>query len=84
MSGQAKVKKDGKELASLGTGDCLGEMALIAGQRRVADVIADTDCILLKIGSAVLDNATDSVKYLFYKGFALMLVQRLSGVRPKQ
>lgn len=84
MSGQAKVKKDGKDLASLGTGDCLGEMALIAGQRRVADVIADTDCILLKIGSAVLDNATDSVKYLFFKGFALMLVQRLSGIRPKQ
>jgi serine/threonine protein kinase len=84
MSGQAKVKKDGKDIASLGTGDCLGEMALIGGQRRVADVIADTDCILLKIGSSLLDNTADSVKYLFFKSFALTLVQRLSRTRSKQ
>ena len=84
MSGQAKVKKDGKDVASLGTGDCLGEMALIGGQRRVADVIADTDCILLKIGSSVLDNTSDTVKYLFFKGFALTLVQRLSGIYSNQ
>jgi serine/threonine protein kinase len=84
MSGQAKVKKDGKDIASLGTGDCLGEMALIGGQRRVADVIADTDCILLKIGSSLLDNTSDSVKYLFFKSFALTLVQRLSRTRSKQ
>ncbi len=81
MSGQAKVRKDGRDIASLGTGDCLGEMALIGVQRRVADVTADTDCILLKISSSVLDNATDSVKYLFFKSFALTLVRRLSGIR---
>lgn len=84
MSGQAKVKKDGKDLANLRTGDCLGEMALIGFQRRIADVIADTDCILLKIGSSVLDNTSDAVKYLFFKGFAVTLVQRLSGIRSNQ
>jgi serine/threonine-protein kinase len=84
MSGQAKVRKDDRDIASLGTGDCLGEMSLIGGQSRVADVIADTDCILLKISSSVLDNASDSVKHLFYKSFAITLVRRLSGSSRKQ
>ncbi len=84
MSGQAKVRKDDRDIASLGTGDCLGEMSLIGGQSRIADVIADTDCILLKISSSVLDNASDSVKHIFYKSFAITLVRRLSGSSRKQ
>src|SRR4030042_6635649 len=34
MSGQAKVRKNGRDIASLGTGDCLGGMGLVGGQRR--------------------------------------------------
>lgn len=78
MSGKAIVKKNDKEIAIIDTGACIGEMALIGGQRRVADVIADTDCILLKISSMLLDNASDSLKHLFYKNFAITLVHRLS------
>jgi serine/threonine protein kinase len=79
MSGQAKVRKNEQDIACIGMGDCLGEMALIGGQTRSADVIADTDCILLKISSSLLDNASDSVKHLFFKNFAITLVHRLSG-----
>jgi len=81
MSGEAKVKKHNKDIACIGTGDCLGEMALIGGQTRVADVVADTDCVLLKISSSLLDNASDSVKHLFFKNFAITLVHRLSDSR---
>jgi serine/threonine-protein kinase len=84
MSGDAKVKISNEEIASIGTGDCLGEMALIGGQTRVADVVADTDCILLKISSSLLDNASDSVKHLFFKNFAITLVHRLSDYRKKE
>jgi len=77
-----KEKRD-KDIAYIGTGDCLGEMALIGGQTRVADVVADTDCVLLKISSSLLDNTSDSVKHLFFKNFAITLVHRLSGSYPK-
>lgn len=81
MSGKAKVKKNREEIASIETGDCLGEMALIGGQRRIADVVAETDCILLKISASLLDNASDSLKHLFFKNFAITLVHRLSAYR---
>jgi serine/threonine protein kinase len=78
MSGKAKVRKNGKDIASIGTGECFGEMACIGGQARVATVVADTDCIVMKISATLLDGASDSVKFLFFKNFAMTLVRRLS------
>ncbi|MBW2610295.1 MAG: protein kinase [Deltaproteobacteria bacterium] len=80
MSGKARVNKDKKDIAWISAGDCLGEMALIGCQVRMADVIADTDCVLMKIRATLLDNASDSVKYLFFKNFAITLVYRLSNI----
>ena len=79
MSGKAQVRKSSNIIASIKSGDCIGEMALIGSQRRIADVTADTDCILLKLNASLLDNATDSLKQLFFKNFAVTLVQRLSS-----
>ncbi len=83
VSGRAKVRKDGKDIASIGTGECFGEMACIGGQARVASVLADTDCIVMKISATLLDGASDSVKFLFFKNFAMTLVRRLSK-RPRE
>ena len=83
LSGQAKVRKNNKDIALIETGDCFGEMALIAGQARVANVVANTDCILIKISASMLDSASDSLKYLFYKNFAITLVRRLSITSEK-
>jgi serine/threonine-protein kinase len=83
VSGTAKVRKNGKDIASIGTGECFGEMACIGGQARVATVLADTDCIVMKISATLLDGASDSVKFLFFKNFAMTLVRRLSK-RPAE
>ena len=83
VSGRAKVRKNGKDIASIGTGECFGEMACIGGQARVATVIADTDCIVMKISATLLDGSSDSVKFLFFKNFAMTLVRRLSR-SPKE
>lgn len=40
-SGEAKVLRGGKQLATVGPGDVVGEMSLIDGERRSASVIAD-------------------------------------------
>ena len=40
--GQARVTSDGDEIATLGPGDCFGEMALLGSGRRTASVTTTT------------------------------------------
>lgn len=49
LDGKAEVIKDGTKLAELGTGNFFGELAVIDGQPRTADVIAvtETKCWIL-------------------------------------
>jgi small-conductance mechanosensitive channel/CRP-like cAMP-binding protein len=42
------------ELAQLGAGSVVGEMALLTGERRTADVVAVTEVVTLEIGKAAL------------------------------
>lgn len=83
LRGRVKVRKDGQDIAFVEEGECFGEMACIAGQPRVAEVVADRECILMKIGAAVLDRASESVQLLFYRTFATTLVRRLSKSSQK-
>jgi small-conductance mechanosensitive channel len=43
-----------KNVASLASGDCFGEMSLLTGESRSATVAAKTDCLVFEIGKAVL------------------------------
>jgi serine/threonine-protein kinase len=78
LSGRAKVVREGSDIGSVEAGECLGEMACIGGQPRVADVVADVDCILMKISAFLLDKSHESIRLLLYKTLATTLVQRLS------
>ena len=49
IDGQVSVIKEKKEIALLGNGKCIGEMALLDQEPRSADAICITACILLKI-----------------------------------
>lgn len=52
-AGRVRVElvRDGRRcrVASLGEGDCFGEMSLLTGAPRLADVTAETDCELVEI-----------------------------------
>ena len=50
------VAKNGAniEVASLGAGDCFGEMSLLTGEKRSATVRADGDCYVMEIGKPVM------------------------------
>ena len=81
LSGRARIMKGDQQVAVINAGECFGEMAYIAGQPRTADVVADTDCILMKISATIIDKASPSIQLLFFKNFAKTLVKRLSKQR---
>lgn len=53
-------------------------MCLLGGQPRIANVKAETDCILMKITAPLLQQLPESIALLFYRNFAKTLVRRLS------
>jgi serine/threonine-protein kinase len=79
LSGQVKVQKGNMEIAVIGSGECFGEMALLGGQPRVANVIADMDCVLMKITASLLQQLPDSIGLIFFRNFARTLVRRLTN-----
>ena len=78
LSGKAVVQKNGNRIATIGRGECFGEMAFLSGQARTASVVAETDCNLIKISATLLDRASAPMQALFLKTFAMTLIQRLS------
>jgi serine/threonine protein kinase len=84
LSGGVKIKKDNKDVASLGAGECFGEMAYICGQARSATAAAETECILIKISATLMDRSSKDIQLLFYKNFATTLIDRFSGQAPQK
>jgi serine/threonine-protein kinase len=78
ISGSVAVQKKKKNIATITRGECFGEMAYLQGQSRMATILAETDCILLKISGTLLDKSSESIQLLFQKNFAFTLVKRLS------
>ncbi len=79
LSGEAKIIKAGEDIATIGVGECFGEMAYIGGQARVASVVAVTDMVVMKISATLLDRAPGPIQLIFFKNFSMLLVRRLSS-----
>ncbi|NLA74735.1 MAG: cyclic nucleotide-binding domain-containing protein, partial [Deltaproteobacteria bacterium] len=78
LSGRAVVRKNNANIATIHRGECFGEMAYLSGDSRVATVTAETDCILLKISSMLLDKSSKDLQLLFLKRFSMTLLKRLT------
>ena len=46
LEGEAEVRRDGTTIATLGPGDFLGELAVLSGAPRTADVVATSPIVL--------------------------------------
>ena len=60
-SGTADVIKDGKIIGSLGPGDVFGEMGMLSGGRRMADVVATSSMRLITLGKSDLRRISAEV-----------------------
>jgi CRP/FNR family cyclic AMP-dependent transcriptional regulator len=80
ITGMVNVQKqrDGKPvvMASLGVGECFGEMALVRDDVRTASVVAQTDCVTLCFQREKIDTYP-SIASVIYKNIAGVLARRL-------
>ena len=78
--GQVKVTKKQKLLNVLRTGECFGEMAYLQKEAHVrgADVSVMSDCKIITIPTAKLEQASDACRHKFDRAFMAILVERLS------
>lgn len=78
ISGKVIVKKGGKDLVVLGSGDCFGEMGYISKAKRTASIFSLVDVTLLQVNSTIIEQASQGCQLRFNKVFLKTLIERLS------
>jgi serine/threonine-protein kinase len=80
LNGEAKVLKSGRdgevELARLAAADSFGEMALADNEARSASVMAETDCILVRLSHQNI-NVTPEIGAKVYRNIVRVVSSRL-------
>lgn len=72
VEGTADVIRNGKTIAELGPGDCIGELALLDHGPRTASVVAATPLTVLVLGPRELTGVLDQVPTLNHKLLAAL------------
>ena len=67
LSGEAEVVRNGRKVATLGSGDCFGELALLDHGPRTATVTAKTDLEVLVIGAREFASILDDIPPISHK-----------------
>ena len=80
LSGEARVLKSGREgeveLARLTAADSFGEMALADNEARSASVVADTDCVLVRLNDQII-NSRPEIGLKVYRNITKVVSTRL-------
>lgn len=72
VDGSADVSRGGKKIATLGPGDCVGELALLDHGPRTATVVATTPLTVLVLGPREFSGLLDEVPTLNHKILAAL------------
>ena len=78
VEGDVSVRKGGLEVAVLGPGECIGEMAYLATQERTASVVALTAGAVIRMNAERIEQTSESCQIQFQKVFIETLIQRLT------
>ena len=82
VDGEASVKIDGEERASIGRGDFFGEMSLLLGGAPTADVTARTPLRCLLLAGPELHGFLDKYPTVMYRMLVAM-ARRLSAANQR-
>jgi len=82
LKGSVKIIKFGplrerKEIGSLNSGDCFGEMGLLLRHGRTASILASGECYIFKLNVQDLDSMGLSTQVKLYRKFAEELAEKL-------
>jgi DNA-binding NarL/FixJ family response regulator len=73
-----KRRDDNKEvLATLGVGDCFGEMALVDQEPRSADAAAATDCMVIEVNAQIINDINDILALKLFRKMAILVTKKL-------
>ena len=87
LAGRVAVRRGRVQLASLGRGACVGEMAALTERPRTASVVALEPTLVLMAPRSVLDETTPGCRLKLKDAFLAILVGRLEhtlGLLPGQ
>ena len=81
IAGQVHIlkRRDGNKevLATLGVGDCFGEMALVDQEPRSADAEAATDCMVIEVNSQIINDINDILALKLFRKMAILVTKKL-------
>lgn len=76
VSGELRIERGGRLVASLGPGECVGEMAALDREARSATAVALSSCHLVRIdGNDLMDTLADHPELV--KSLIAVLVARI-------
>ena len=73
------MKKEGRRVGILHSGDCFGEMGYLEKAKRSASIIALEKMQLMKVNATLIDQVSVDCQLRFSKVFLRTLVRRLSN-----
>jgi serine/threonine protein kinase len=76
--GEVMVKKQGRPLAVLRSGDCFGEMAYLGKTKRTASIETLSETVLMKVHPSVMEQTSAATQLRFYTVFSGTLIHRLA------
>ncbi len=77
VSGSVVVKKEGKRIDVIRSGECFGEMGALSGEKRSAGTEASGDVVLLAVSDAKLETLDAGVRAKLFKNILLIISERL-------
>ena len=79
VSGKVAVEANGKNVGTLGNGECFGETSYVRGAKRQASIKADGAVTILRVSSTLMEQVSSACQLRFNKVFLRSLIQRLQG-----
>src|SRR5579863_7380415 len=81
IAGQIHILKrpDGNKevLATLGVGDCFGEMALVDQEPRSGDAEAATECMVIEVNAQIINDINDILALKLFRKMAILVTKKL-------